>query len=414
MSRQILLRWIQPIFIVVLLNTALACTPNMAARSTATSAAATITYLETQLTPANAAPVVVLTLMGGSGPIKSGQKVDLQFEALDKQGIVKTELLVNGQLVQTDNFTPQPGAVFVSKMVWTPVAAGTFTLQIRVYNSANVVGQSNQVSIRVEAEVVDPKTPTPIPLSLLTPSPTSTKMPLIDTIRVSTATPTPTATEPAATPTPIPEISTSTFTPEPVPTPEQTNIEFRADRAQIQAGECVTIYWNVSNVKEVYYRNQGVAGDNQSRVECPTLTEIYELRVVRLDGGIEPRTIRIEVIGSGYKTSEIDLGKGIDFDEDGKVSAEGDDFKWVKEGDDRVFRKWDDDDDLQLVPVGPATLDMITENDCRWALDNLNDDGSITPFDGLAACFRTDEGRIGKLRFEDADDDADIEWALWD
>ena len=32
---------------------------------------------------------------------------------------------------------------------------------------------------------------------------------------------------------------------------------------------------------------------------------------------------------------------------------------------------------------------------------------------GLAACFRTDEGRMGKLRFQDADDDADIEWALW-
>ena len=201
--------------------------------------------------------------------------------------------------------------------------------------------------------------------------------------------------------------------PTPLPTTRQTRIDFGADRTQIQVGECVTIFWDVTNVSEVYYRGQGVSGSNQSRVECPTLTEYYDLRVVKLDGNTESRTIRIEVLGTGTRTLEIELGESVDFDNNGKVSHGGDDFKWVKEDGDRYFRKWDDDDDLKLVPVGPAGLDIITQSDCEWALDHLHDTDSIKPFDGLAACFRTDERKIGKLRFEDTGDEADIEWALW-
>ena len=412
MLRQNLLRWMQVILILMVIGAVLACNPNTADQATATSAAATISYLEAQLTPDKALPTVSLTAPDIGRPVKPGQRIDIQFEALDNQGIAKAELVVNDQIIQTDSYVPQPGSVFVSKMGWTPNAAGTFLLQIRVYNSANVVGESNQVSIQVVPEVVNTKTATPEPLALLTPSPTPTKTPLIDTIKISTATPEPTLT-PTSTPTQPPAPPPPTVTPTPVPPTAQPAVELRADRTQIQAGECVTIYWNAVDVKEVYYRNQGVSGDNQSRVECPTLSEVYELRVVRHDGAIESRTIRIEVIGGGYKTSEIDLGKGIDFDEDGKVSDEGDDFKWVKEGDDRIFRKWDDDGDLQLVPVGPASLDIIGREDCQWALDNLNKQDSIKPFPGLAACFRTDEGRIGKVRFENDDDDVDIEWALW-
>jgi hypothetical protein len=217
----------------------------------------------------------------------------------------------------------------------------------------------------------------------------------------------------AAPPTPAPP--TSTPTPVPVPVAQQTTIEFGADRTQIQAGECVTVFWNATNVQEVYYRGRGVSGNNQTRVECPSLTEFYELRVIDTNGAIETRMLRIEVVGTTYRTSKIKVGKGVNFDNDGSNADDDDgDFKWVDEDDDRVFQKWNDDDDLELVPVGPAGLDIITQDDCRWALDNLNDTDSIDPFVGLAACFRTDKRRLGKLRFEDVDDDdADIQWALW-
>jgi hypothetical protein len=216
----------------------------------------------------------------------------------------------------------------------------------------------------------------------------------------------------AAVPT-TPAQPTATFTPVPaVPTP-QAGIQFEVDRSQITAGECVTVYWNVTDVKEVYYRGQGVPGTNQGRRECPSLTESYELRVVMGDGRVESRTIKVEVVGTDFRSSEIDVGESIDFDEDGKVSTNGDDFKWVIEEGDRRFVKWDGDGDLRLVAIGPLEMEQIAEEDCRYALANIKDRERVTPFPGMAACFITDEGRMGKVRFDDVNDDADIDWALW-
>jgi hypothetical protein len=216
----------------------------------------------------------------------------------------------------------------------------------------------------------------------------------------------------AAVPT-TPAQPTATFTPVPAAPAPPAGIQFEVDRTQINAGECVTVYWNVTDVKEVYYRGQGVPGSNQGRRECPSLTESYELRVVMADGRVESRTIRVEVEGTRYRTSEIDIGESIDFDEDGKVSTNGDDFKWVIEEDDRRFVKWDDDGDLRLVAIGPLEMEQISEEDCRHALDTIKDRQRVTPFPGMAACIVTDEGRRGKVRFDNVTNDADIEWALW-
>jgi hypothetical protein len=219
---------------------------------------------------------------------------------------------------------------------------------------------------------------------------------------------------PVVAPPPTPAPPTPTYTPTPVPTVQQTSIVFEADRTRIQRGECVNIYWNVTNVKEVYYNGRGVPGENQGRRECPGLTEYFDLRVIKDDGSVETQTIRIEVEGGSFDTVEIELGEGVDFDDDGDVSRDGDDFKWVKDDDDREFKKWDDDDDLILVPVGPVGLEEIRREDCEWAVRHLDDQDSIDPFVGLAACFRTDERRIGKLRFKDVDDDeVKLEWGLW-
>ena len=217
---------------------------------------------------------------------------------------------------------------------------------------------------------------------------------------------------PVVPPPPTPVLPTPTSTP--TPAPVKPAIVFGADRTQIKAGECVTIYWNVANVKEVYYRGQGVAGENQGRLECPSLTEYFELRVINLDGTIDTNTIKIEVEGGSYRTVEIDEGESVDFDDEAEVSDDGDDFEWVKVNGERRFRKWDDDGDLKLIPVGPVdSLDLIRRQDCEWALDNLDDEDYIKPFGGLAACIRTDDGRLGRIRFENSDEEVDVEWALW-
>jgi ABC-type amino acid transport substrate-binding protein/heat shock protein HslJ len=92
----------------------------------------------------------------------------------------------------------------------------------------------------------------------------------------------------------------ATATPAPTSTPS-TDITFTVDRTQIKQGECVTFYWKVQNVREVYFyregqnwQDHGVTGE-ESRVECPPVTTTYFLRVVKLDGSVEVPSITIHV-----------------------------------------------------------------------------------------------------------------------
>ncbi|MCB0191182.1 MAG: transporter substrate-binding domain-containing protein [Anaerolineae bacterium] len=92
--------------------------------------------------------------------------------------------------------------------------------------------------------------------------------------------------------------------PTPTPAPTQTpapGIDFTVDRTTINRGECVTFAWNVDNVREVYFyaqgerwQDNGVSGQD-SRTVCPSVTTIYELRVVKTDGSVEVRQITITV-----------------------------------------------------------------------------------------------------------------------
>jgi hypothetical protein len=95
--------------------------------------------------------------------------------------------------------------------------------------------------------------------------------------------------------------------PTPTPAPTQTpvaGITFTVDRTNIKAGECVTFYWKVDNVKDVYFyhegqnwQDHGVVGEG-SQQECPPSTLTYYLRVVKLDGSVEVPQITIYVEAS--------------------------------------------------------------------------------------------------------------------
>jgi polar amino acid transport system substrate-binding protein len=111
---------------------------------------------------------------------------------------------------------------------------------------------------------------------------------------------------PPVTPTPIPPptaFPTARPTLRPTATPT-TQITFFANRTQITQGDSVTFVWSVRNAREVYFYREGqnwwengVVGDS-SRTEFPNQTTSYFLRVVRPDGGVEIREIRIFVTGA--------------------------------------------------------------------------------------------------------------------
>jgi polar amino acid transport system substrate-binding protein len=91
-----------------------------------------------------------------------------------------------------------------------------------------------------------------------------------------------------------------TVTPAPTQTPSP-GVVFTADRDHIKQGECVTFYWKVENVKEVYFYAEGerwqdhpVTGEG-SQVECPPVTTTYYLRVVMRDNSVVTQQITIYV-----------------------------------------------------------------------------------------------------------------------
>ncbi len=89
-----------------------------------------------------------------------------------------------------------------------------------------------------------------------------------------------------------------TATPAPTQTPSPS-IDFRVDRTNITAGECVTFTWNVQNATAVFYGAKGSSGQQVpaqgSRIECPPVTTTQQLRVDKPDGSSEIREITVYV-----------------------------------------------------------------------------------------------------------------------
>ncbi len=199
-------------------------------------------------------------------------------------------------------------------------------------------------------------------------------------------------------------------------------IAFNADRTQIQSGECVTISWNVINVQAVYYNGQGMSGDNQTRQECPRQTTNYTLRVVKLDGSQETRTIQIQVLGAstGHDTLAMFDGQEVDFDRDGRVSDSEDDFAWFWNGGEQgSFAKSRNHGDLKLAPLRQGSTDDLNSLMQDVCIDHLsrNDNQQITLIEQLIVCFRTDDGDYGKFRVNDVrstNGRLELEWFLWD
>jgi len=105
-----------------------------------------------------------------------------------------------------------------------------------------------------------------------------------------TRVPPPTARPPTATPVP----------PTAVP-PPGAQINFWADRTQINQGECATLNWDVRNVQAVWVYPAGSnfsafprTGQGNERV-CPWATTTYEMRVQLTDGSTQFRQVTINV-----------------------------------------------------------------------------------------------------------------------
>lgn len=88
-------------------------------------------------------------------------------------------------------------------------------------------------------------------------------------------------------------------TPTPLPTATSTapTVSFTStvgDGVTYPPGTCFTFYWNVTNVREVYFDGRGVSGQSQREV-CPTASRSYVLRVVYPDGRTQDFAIPVSI-----------------------------------------------------------------------------------------------------------------------
>ncbi|MCB0169205.1 MAG: FHA domain-containing protein [Anaerolineae bacterium] len=253
-----------------------------------------------------------------------------------------------------------------------------------------------------------------VPIAVAPPTPTGTPTNTPTTTTTPTSLPTFTTVPPTVTDTP-------TDTPQPTNTPVQegTKVDFEVSPNRITGGECVNVNWTVSGVREVYYQGQGVSGVGD-RVECPAQTTTYRLRIIKQDGSeqVEDRTVEVSepVHSAGRVTLEPD--DTIDLD-DGDIP--GDDFKWNIDDD---VRRFEARGDVKISIRGQRdSLNDISRDECRDAsygdYDFIDASDSIADpnnalRDGFAICYRTDDGRIGKLRFPRfSTGNLEIEWATW-
>jgi len=221
--------------------------------------------------------------------------------------------------------------------------------------------------------VVAPPTPTPTPTETPTPVPTATDTP--------TPTTTPTSVPATATPSPTP-----TDTPVPV-----TTINFTANPLSINAGECTTVSWLATNVKEVYYQDEGVAGDDNGqavqREECPTETTTFTLRVVKPDDSEETKEVTVTVLAKPDAPTELSLVEAL---------VDGFSVQWVDNSDNETgFRIYDADANTVLATFdADATTGSVSGLSCgrsyRLYIVAFNDSGESSPSNILvqqtAAC----------------------------
>jgi hypothetical protein len=167
------------------------------------------------------APVVTITSPASGQSFELGSRVEILSSAVAPQGVVRTELIVDGEVVWVDaNADPQPGAPFIVAQPWTPDVPGSHLIQVTAYNPDNLPGSSEPLTLEVAAPsaqaVEDVETP-PATVQSETPAPTDTPVSALADAPTATPLPPATATPVIPTPTPTPVLPTSTPTRTPTP-----------------------------------------------------------------------------------------------------------------------------------------------------------------------------------------------------
>lgn len=192
--------------------------------------------------------------------VPEGTVLPIEGHASSAGGISQVEIWINGSMQYTLNNLSAIEELYAFSQTWTPPAAGEYTIQVVAMGGNGSTSDTD--SVRVQVGEMDGITETPIP------------------VITETFTPTP--------------FMTNTITP--TPTVAASDIQFYAYPAEIAAGACTTLYWNVENAQQVIFGgvDQPFSGSYET---CLCAGAVYPLTVVNLDGTEERYTVEVSVTG---------------------------------------------------------------------------------------------------------------------
>ncbi|MFW9805053.1 MAG: Ig-like domain-containing protein [Candidatus Thorarchaeota archaeon] len=121
-----------------------------------------LTRNRVQITPTTPSVFIQSPVAGSQVPIN--QPVTVNATASDPNSITRAELWVGGNVVdQQESAIPEGQPTFPVTLRWTPTVAGSYTLEIRAYNSLGVASAPTTVMITAVGESGEANTPTPTP-----------------------------------------------------------------------------------------------------------------------------------------------------------------------------------------------------------------------------------------------------------
>jgi hypothetical protein len=201
-------------------------------------------------------PVVVIMSPPSGSQFFEGEDIAIQSSASDAQGVVRVELVVDGNVVRVDpSPTAQGQPNFTLIQTWK-ATSGTHTIIVRAYNVAGVMSDPTGVSVTVSQRTAQAPAPSPTSPGVppLPPSPTSPGVPPPPPSPTTAAPPPPPSPTTAA---PPPPPASSPTSPSPGCSGTPNIVSFTA--TSLGGGNWVLQWGAVTNADSVEI-DQGIGG----------------------------------------------------------------------------------------------------------------------------------------------------------
>ena len=179
--------------------------------------------------------------------------VDVEGHASSRSGIKSVEVYVDGELWRAVEDPASSGSLAIFEIEWLPPEMGTYLIQAIAYGEDGSASQYDEARITFSKEEVAEEA--------------------ADTTQITVT-----------------------------PAAEETLVEFWAEPAIIQAGDCTTIRWQAENVAGLIFggQDQPLEGSYQ---DCLCAAQTYTLTVNHSDGSQEKLKVNIEVEGTCADTA---------------------------------------------------------------------------------------------------------------